>query len=754
MIDLMKPLFVLLSACCMMVSCQTNGHGNKSNKTPFESVYPMIGTSGHGHTFPGATRPFGMVQLSPDTYTKGWDWCSGYHYSDSSIMGFSHTHLSGTGRGDLLDILVMPTTGKLQLVPGTRENPDEGYRSRFSHKDEQASPGYYSVILKDYSILAELTATVRAGFHRYTFPKSTDAHIIIDLFHGFATDSVTETSITIVNDSTIIGCRKSRGWGEGTEKFFANQQVYFAAKFSKHFKSAGIASKDSPIAEKSAKGRNLKAFVNYDTKEGEQVLVKVGISSVDADGAMNNLSEEIKDWDFDRIRSLAKQDWESQLNKIEIEASPKEKTTFYTSLYHSMIAPYQFSDVDGRYMGFDRKIHKSGESGSYTVFSLWDTFRAANVLNTILNQDRVPVMIQSFLNQYDEYGLLPVWPLWGSETNCMIGYHSIPVIADAYLKGIPGIDMEKLYPAMKKSAMQDDFGIKYLKEYGYIPSDKENKTVSLTLEYAFDDWCLAQVANELGKADDYNYFMKRSKSYVNLFDSEYKLMNGKSSDGKFSRPFDPTFASFGPSDFVEGNSWQYSFFVPHDMPGLIKLFGSNEAFAQKLDELFTMKTSTDDAKPLDVTGLIGEYAHGNEPSHHVAYLYDYAGKPSKTQYWLNQIMTKLYNDTPEGLCGNEDCGQMSAWYVFSALGFYPVNPASGNYDLGTPMVKHAVIKTGKNNFEIEAKDLTDENFYVQKAELNGKILDRHYITHKEMAEGGKLVYYMGKKPVDAWKGVR
>jgi len=754
MLKKIRIYLLLLAVCGSMVSCHLTGPKNTSERTLYQCVDPMIGTDGHGHTFPGATRPFGMVQLSPDTYTKGWDWCSGYHYSDSSILGFSHTHLSGTGRGDLLDILVMPTTGSLQMIPGTRENPDLGYRSRFSHRDEHASPGYYSVLLKDYNIQAELTATVRAGFHRYTFPKTDEAHIIIDLFHGFATDSVTETSITIVNDSTIVGCRKSRGWGEGQEKYFANQQVYFAARFSKPFTSGGIYANDAPLNEKSAQGRNLKAFVNYSTKAGEQILVKVGISSVDAEGALNNLDEEIKDWDFERIRSEAKQDWETQLGKVKIEASPKEMTIFYTALYHSMIAPYQFSDCDGRYMGFDRKIHKAPGGGNYTVFSLWDTFRAGNVLNTILNQDRVPGMLQSFLNQYEEYGLLPVWPLWGSETNCMIGYHAIPVITDAYMKGIPGIDIQKLYPAMKKSAMQDDFGIKYLKEYGFIPYDKENKTVSMTLEYAFDDWCLAQVANELGKEDDYKYFLARSQSYIKLFDPEFKLMNGKSSDGKFRRPFDATFSSYGPSDFIEGNSWQYSFFVPHDMPGLIKLYGGGDAFATKLDELFTMKTSTADPKPLDVTGLIGEYAHGNEPSHHVAYLYDYAGKPSKSQYWLRQIMSSLYKDTPDGLCGNEDCGQMSAWYVFSALGFYPVNPASGNYDFGTPLVKHAVINTGKNNFEIEARDLSDQNFYVQKAELNGKVLNRYYITHKEMLDGGSLVFYMGNTPVDMPAGTK
>jgi predicted alpha-1,2-mannosidase len=717
--------------------------------TPYDYVNPMIGTSGHGHTFPGATRPFGMVQLSPDTYTKGWDWCSGYHYSDSSIMGFSHTHLSGTGRGDLLDILLMPTTGKLQTEPGSRENPDEGYRSRFSHSDEQASPGYYSVLLKDYSIQAELTSTVHAGFHRYTFPETKEAHIIIDLFHGYEGDSVTETSITIVNDSLITGSRKSRGWGLGEEKYWAVQEVYFAAKFSKPFSSSGIVEEGEMLqGTTSVTGRNLKAFVNFSTRAGEKVLVKIGISAVDPDGAMNNLDKEVTDWDFDRIRNEAKQEWEAQLGKISVEDAAEDvKTIFYTALYHSMIAPYQSSDVDGRYTGFDKKVHNTNGSTNYTVFSLWDTFRAENPLNTLIQQDRLPAMVQSFLNQYNEYGLLPVWPLWGSETNCMIGYHAVPVIADAYLKGIPGIDIEKLYPAMKKSAMQDDFGIEYLKEYGYIPFNKDDKSVSKTLEYAFDDWCLAQVANKLGKEEDFRYFMKRSQAYTQLFDPEYKLMNGKSTDGKARRPFDPIFSSFGPSDFIEGNSWQYSFFVPHDIPGLVKLYGGEKAFGRKLQDLFTLQPSNSETKPPDVSGLIGEYAHGNEPSHHVAYLFNFANQPDKTQYWLKKIMTTLYDDTPDGLCGNEDCGQMSAWYVFSALGFYPVNPASGEYELGTPMVKKAVLNAGKNPFVIEAKDLTEKNIYVQDVILNGKILDRHFITHKEILEGGTLVFTMGKNPV-------
>jgi len=749
MIKNFKIAVFILSSSYIFNSCSTTSLQDKTDKTPYDYVDPMIGTSGHGHTFPGATRPFGMVQLSPDTYNKGWDWCSGYHYSDSSIMGFSHTHLSGTGRGDLLDILVMPTTGKLQIEPGSRENPDEGYRSRFSHSDEQASPGYYSVVLKDYSIQAELTSTVHAGFHRYTFPETKDAHIIIDLFHGYESDSVTETSITIVNDSLITGSRKSRGWGLGEEKYWAVQEVYFAAKFSKPFSSSGIV-KEGELQQEttSVTGRNLKAFVNYSTQAGEKVLVKIGISGVDPDGAMNNLNKEITDWDFDRIRNEAKQEWEVKLGKISVDDAAEDvKTIFYTALYHSMIAPYQSSDVDGRYTGFDKKVHTTNGSTNYTVFSLWDTFRAEHPLFTLIQQDRVPAMVQSFLNQYNEYGLLPVWPLWGSETNCMIGYHSVPVIVDAYLKGIGGFDAEKAFEAMKKSAMQDDFDIKYLKQYGYIPRDLEQwHSVAKTLEYAFDDWCIAQMAQKMGKTEDFEYFSKRGEAYKKLFDTTVGFMRGKDSDGQFNPDFDPYNAVNATSDFIEGNAWQYTWFVPQDINALINGMGGKAGFASKLDSLFSVSSKLDKNTPSDVSGLLGQYAHGNEPSHHVAYLFNFAGQPDKTQYWLNKIMTTLYDDTPEGLCGNEDCGQMSAWYVFSALGFYPVNPASGEYELGTPMVKRAVLTAGNHPFVVEAKDLSEENIYVQSVILNGKILDRHFITHKEILEGGMLVFQMGKDP--------
>ncbi|WP_256010632.1 GH92 family glycosyl hydrolase [Desertivirga xinjiangensis] len=717
-----------------------------------QHVNPFIGTGGHGHTFPGATRPFGMVQLSPDTFNEGWDWCSGYHDSDRSIMGFSHTHLSGTGRGDLLDILVMPGTGAIKLKPGSRSNPGEGYRSRFKKENEKASPGYYSVLLDDYGIKAELTASKRVGFHRYTFPASKESHILFDLFHSFKTDSVINTWIRIDNDSTITGFRKTRGWGEGTEKDFVSEEIWFVARFSKPFKSSAIARGQVLSAtEKSASGRDLKAVLNFDTKAEEALMVKVGISYTDENGAFNNLREEVRHWNFDRVRHEAAQEWEESLSAIDVnDGGAEEKSIFYTALYHSMIAPTVFSDADGRYMGFDKKIHHAQNFENYSVFSLWDTFRAANPLFTITQPSRINDFINAMLAQYKEYGLLPVWPLVGSETNCMIGYHAIPVITDAYFKGFRGFDVNLAYEAMKKSAMQDEFGIAHLKKYNYVPADLENKSVSKTLEYAYDDWCIAQMAKALGEMNDYNYFLKRSEAYKNVYDTQTGFMRGKDSKGNFIPGFDPAFASYGKSDFIEGNSWQYSWFVPHNVNGLIDLMGGRESFSKRLDALFSQKSADISGKPIDITGLIGEYAHGNEPSHHIAYLYNYAGQPWKTQEKVREIRSILYGSKADGLCGNEDCGQMSAWYIFSGLGFYPVNPASGRYNIGSPLFKEAAIKLGDKSFLITAKNLSSINIYIQSVTLNGEDLKRSWINHDEIVKGGKLEFNMGAKPGRNW----
>lgn len=741
--------YILLLLFILLAACHTDKQTDEENQSVLDFVNPFIGTDGHGHTFPGAAVPFGMVQLSPDTHLAGWDWCSGYHYTDSSIIGFSHTHLSGTGRSDLMDVLVMPTTGTAKVVPGTRENPDEGYRSRFSHSEEWASPGYYKVKLQDYGILAELTATPRCGFHRYTFPKTQDAHILLDLFHHYSTDSVKETSLRIQDNQTITGMRRSKGWGEPGEKYWSNQQLFFAARFSKPFKSCSLVIDNRIVADDriEAHGRNLKVLLNYETGEEEIILIKVGISSVSVENALLNLNSEIPTWDFDGTVAQARSRWKEKLSRVHVDASDKEKTKIYTAMYHSFLAPFLFSDVNSEYWGFDKQIHKTDGSNNYTVMSLWDTFRAANPLFTLFAPEIVNDIINSMLRQYDEYGLLPVWPLWGSETNCMIGYHAIPVIVDAYFKGFRDFDVEKAYRAMKASAMQDDFGINYLKKYGYIPYDKYNKSVASALEYCYDDWCIARLAKELGKMDDYRYFMSRASSYSIYFDKEYKLMNGFSSTGTFRRPFDPFYSSYGECDWVEGNSWQYSFFVPHDVQGLINLFGSHQQFVNALDTLFGIHSHVSGKDvPLDISGLIGQYVHGNEPSHQVAYLYNYAGAPWKSQEKLHEIMTTLYTTAPDGLCGNEDCGQMSAWYVFSALGFYPVNPAEGLYVFGKPMVNRAILHVGDKPFEIIVKNMTPENIYVQSVTLNGEDYNKLYISHQDIVDGGILEFNMGSYP--------
>lgn len=741
-----QRIFLLLTGV-FLLSCSDKE--NKSGPGYSQYVNPFIGTDEHGHTFPGATSPFGMVQLSPDTGLEGWDWCSGYHYTDSSIIGFSHTHLSGTGRSDLMDVMIMPAVGEIKLNPGTKENPDSGYRSRFSHDEEWASPGYYKVNLKDYDITAELTVSPRCGIHKYTFPKTDSAHIMLDLTHHFATDSIKELSLKVIDYQTITGERKTKGWGGPGELYWSNQQVYFAMQFSKPFDTFYLYEDNKsmyPETGKEIKGMDIKAVVNYKTGENDVVYVKVGISAVSVENAMRNLQTEIPAWDFEAILATTRAAWEKELSKIKIEAPDKEKTIFYTALYHSLLVPYLYNDVNKEYRGFDGKTYTAEGFNNYTVFSLWDTFRAENPLLTIIAPDKVNDFIQSMLAQYDQYGLLPVWPLWSSETNCMIGYHSVPVIVDAYLKGIRGFDTEKAYQAMKISAMQDNFGIRQLKKYGYIPYDQYNKSVSTALEYCFDDWCIAQMAKDMGKNEDYVYFMERAGSYKTYFDKEYNLMNGFSSEGKFRRPFDPFYSSYGECDWVEGNSWQYSFFVPHDVKGLIELFGSNDQFEAALDKLFSIHSDLSGKDvPIDISGLIGQYAHGNEPSHHVAYLYNYVNRPHKSQEKLHQIMTELYTDQPGGLCGNEDCGQMSAWYVFSALGFYPVNPAAGTYQLGKPMIHEAEFKVGDTPFKIRTYNLDDKNRYVQSVKLNGKEYDKLYITHTDIVQGGILEFFMGNK---------
>ncbi len=712
-----------------------------------EYVDPFIGTGAHGHTYPGATVPFGMVQLSPDNGRSGWDWVSGYHYSDSIIVGFSHTHLSGTGIGDLNDVLFMPVTRPIDIAQPYRQQEDRDYASRFSHDSEHAAPGYYSVFLEDPSVLVELTATTRVGLHRYTFPASSDAGIVLDLGYAVNGDAPTETSVRVAGDTMLVGHRYSRGWA-------ADQRIYFAAVLSKPFATFSLADDSVALPQSlEATGTAVKVLLGFDTDEEEQVLLKVGISYVDVDGAIRNLRAEVPGWDFDGVRREAHEAWEAALSSVRVQSSDEAaKRTFYTALYRTKLAPIRFDDVDGRYRGGDGVAHQTDGFANYSIFSLWDTFRAAHPLYTILEPDRVNDMVRSMLAFADEYGLLPVWSLVGNETNTMTGYHAIPVIADAYLKGFRDYDVAEAFEAMKRSALEDHRGLRYYRRYGYIPSELERESVTKTLEYAFDDWAIAETASAMGRGQDYRTFAERGFSYRRVFDPETKFMRGKDAHGRWVEPFDPLHASHSVNaDYTEGNAWQHSWFVPHDVRGLIELMGGDDAFTAKLDSLFAADTVVTGEKVSDITGMIGQYAHGNEPSHHIAYLYAYAGAAWKTQDAVRRILTTQYNDTPTGLAGNEDCGQMSAWYVFSAMGFYPVNPVGGVYVLGSPLFEEVTLDLGEGRrFSVRADGVSERNRYVQSVRLNGEPYEKTYILHDDVVAGGTLVLEMGPEPNASW----
>ena len=702
-------------------------------------VDPFIGTGGHGHTYPGATWPFGMVQLSPDTRLSGWDGCSGYHYSDHVIYGFSHTHLSGTGVPDYGDILLMPTIGKIHLNNGSETEIDQGYGSRFRHETEMASPGYYAVRLDDYQVDVELTVTPRTGFHKYIFPATDEANIILDLEHR---DKVIESEIRIINDHEIEGFRRSDSWAK-------DQHIYFIAQFSQPFDTSGIAMNDKILNDTMyAKGNALKAFFRFNTQKNQQILVKVGISAVSIEGARKNLDYELHGWNFNVAKKVAHEAWHKVLKKIKVKGGTTEqKKTFYTALYHAFLAPNLFMDVDGQYRGTDLNIHTANNFTNYTVFSLWDTFRAEHPLFTILEEKRTVDFIKTMLAQYKNGGQLPVWELAGNYTGCMIGYHSIPVIVDAYMKGIRDFDASIAMNAMKHSAEQEHLGLKYYKKKGYIPSNKEGESVSKTLEYAYDDWCISQMAKEMGEQEEYEKYIRRAQNYKNIFDPSTGFMRAKV-DGFWFEPFDPAEVNF---NYTEANSWQYSFYVPQDIEGIISLMGGKNAFEKKLDDLFTADSKTTGREQSDITGLIGQYAHGNEPSHHMAYLYNYVNKPWKTQEKVREIMDNLYSAEPDGLCGNEDCGQMSAWYVMSAMGLYPVCPGQEIYAIGSPLFNEMVIslENGKT-FTIIALHNSQENKYIQSASLNNEPYEKSFIRHSDIMQGGKLVFKMGSKPVTEW----
>lgn len=728
---------------------------------PYDYVNPFIGTGLYGHTYPGATVPFGMVQLSPDTDNEengiSNPWCAGYQYGDNSIMGFSHTHFSGTGLSDLGDILIMPTMGELFLEPGPKDDPTQGYRSSFSHEHEFASPGYYSVLLEDYGIQVELSATERVGIHKYTFRRGGNANIILDLVHSLFEngENVLRAKINVVNDSLVTGYRQTSAWAK-------NRYIYFAIEFSKAFASYGLvkyekrkfpffgAGESHERNSREISGRKIKAYFSYETSENEVILVKTGISGVDISGALKNLRAEIPGWDFKKVRKDARDKWREQLNKIVVEGDARKKNIFYTCLYHSMLAPVTYMDVDGRYRGADMQIHQAEDFVNYTIFSLWDTFRTAHPLFTITQTERTGDMIRSMLEhrRYHHKELLPVWSFHANETNTMIAYHSVSVIADAYLKGIRGFDTAEALEAMKYSSQYEDYdGLGLYMKLGYVPIDKESEAVSKTLEYAYDDWAIAMTAKAMGSKDEYEVYIKRAQNYRNVFDPETLFMRARNSDGTWKKPFDPQHMSYS-GDYTEGNAWQYSWFVPHDIAGLIELMGGRDFFADRLDSLFdVLKGKSHNLLLDDISGFIGQYAHGNEPGQHIPYLYNYAGKPWKSQERVSRIMNDLYDNNPFGLCGNDDCGQLSAWFVFSSLGFYPVCPGSGEYVFGTPYFKKAVLRLpdGKK-FIIEAKELSAKNVYIQSVTLNGNAYEDNFVRHEDIVNGGELIFHMGPKP--------
>lgn len=723
---LLLSLFAIITLA-PLVNAQSN---------PSRFVNPFIGTGGHGHTFPGATVPFGMVQLSPDTRLEGWDGCSGYHYSDKYIYGFSHTHLSGTGCSDYGDLLLMPFSGK--TVWNNGYNGKSGYRSKFSHKNETASAGYYSVKLADDNIAVQLTATARAGMHSYLFPKGDLQQVMIDLKHR---DEVTNSWINVVSNNEVEGFRGSTNWAN-------DQRVYFVIRFSRDIRQITMALDDKVTDQKvRLEGKNVKAALNFGNANSGPLIIKVGLSAVSTQNARENLEAEIPGWDFQEVRSEATALWNRALSKIEaVSDNTDDLTVFYTALYHTMVSPNIYNDVNGSYLGRDLKPHKA-DFNYYTVFSLWDTYRALHPLFTIIDQKRTNDFINTFIKQYEQGGLLPVWELSSNETYCMIGYHSIPVIADAYLKGIKGYDAEKALKAMLASAMNDRGGMRFYKKYGFIPSESEPESVSKTLEYAYDDWCIAKMAEAMDKQGIADTFMLRAQGYKHLFDPATGFMRARY-NGTWFMPFDPREVNF---NYTEANCWQYSFYVPQDMDHFTQLLGGKLGLDKKLDGLFTAETATTGREQSDITGLIGQYAHGNEPSHHIAYLYDYAGKPWKTQEKVNFIMHNFYTNKPDGLIGNEDCGQMSAWAVLSSMGFYAVCPGSNQYAIGKPEFNQITINLENGNkFMVKARNLSNENIYIQSANLNGKPYHKSYITHEDIMKGGVLSFEMGKQANTTW----
>jgi predicted alpha-1,2-mannosidase len=736
-------------------------------------VNPLIGTKEMGHVFPGACVPFGMVQLSPDTDTipyaadgkytgTVYRYCAGYQYNDKTIVGFSHTHFSGTGHSDLGDFLIMPTVGKIQLDPGTADKPESGYRSRFNHDTEKAEPGYYKVNLEDDNILAELTASTHTGFHQYTFPASADAHIILDMNHGIYNydGKVLWSYIRVENDTLVTGYRITSGWAR-------TNYLYFAMVFSKPFKEYGGKNEEQLVYKgfwrkfdqehnfPEMAGRKLKAHFDFETTRGEKVKVKFALSAVSTEGAIKNLQSEIPHFDFEEIRAQARERWQNELGRIIIEASPEKKTTFYTSLYHTFINPVQYMDVDGKYRGLDHNIHQAEGFVNYTIFSLWDTYRALHPLFTLIQPERTSDMINSMLAHYDQsvHKMLPVWSHFGNENWCMIGYHAVPVIADAWANGIHGFDGKRALEACVATATHRNYG--NLGDYidlNYVPFEANANGSSMTLEYAYDDWTISKLAESLGENTTAELFRKRSENWKTIFDDGTGFVRARKRDGTWKILFDAMHTAN--EGFIEGNAWNYSLYVPQDIPELIKRMGGSKRFVSHLDSLFTMYMPDKYfAETEDITreGLIGCYVHGNEPSHHVAYMYNWAGQPWKTQERVHQIVNTMYLNKPDGLCGNDDCGQMSAWYIFSSLGFYPVCPGSGEYAIGSPSVSRGTLQLGGGKtLTVRANNLSGKNIYINSVILNGKPLLSPFIKNSEIREGGELIFEMSSRPNKNW----
>lgn len=719
-------------------------------------IRPFVGTKGEGNTYPGPSAPFGMVQLSPDTDHELWDTASGYEYSDPSIMGFSLTHLTGTGIPDLGDFLFIPQVGPIKLVAGPKSDHTQGYRSPFTHDEEAASAGYYRVRLLKPNVTVELTASERAGMLRFSFPATDDASILTDLAHVLTGKKwkVTWSRVRVEDNSTVTGYHHVAGWAK-------DRPLYFAARYSRPFDRAQIYSDGQPVVYNTrrfrssleAAGPNLQFVARYKTRTDEKISVKVGISALSAAHALQNLDMEIPDWNFERIVAATREKWDRELGRLQIEGTQEQKETFYTSMYHAFLAPNLYQDVSGEYRGFDQNIHRARGFTNYTVFSLWDTYRATHPLFALVQAERNADMINSLLAHYDQSPdhLLPIWSFHGCETWCMIGYHAVPVIVDAYLKGNKGFDPQRAYAAIRRTALNPDYDhVAAYDKLGWVPCDKEPEAVSKTLEYAYDDYCIARMAQALGKREDQTYFQRRAGHYRNVFDKSVGLMRGRDSKGAWRTPFDPhnyDETAGVVNDFTEGTSWQYSWYVPHDVPGLIELMGGRDEFCKKLDALFTFTEADKSTGVHDIQGRIGEYWHGNEPSHHILYLYALAGQPWKTAERVREVVRTQYGNKPDSLSGNDDCGQMSAWYIFSCLGFYPVCPGSNEYVLGAPQIPKATLhlSNGKT-LVVTARDLSEANLYVQSVQVNGKAHDRTVLRHEDIQDGGSLEFVMGPKP--------